>query len=323
MANLRNPSLADKKKKNIVILIAVVLVAFAALSYGMVNVYLDMKKKDSKIAAMVIAMQSIQNGDDPSQKKLVNSLKESLEASAEEKNNLNQKVGNLTTEIDKLKKDIDAKNNQINFLTVDKARAEAALKNQINEFEQKVAKGNTDITQLNAEIEKIKSDYQALDNKFKEEISSLQNGVRTLEFEKNGLERSLDKFQKSSIAKETAKMHYNLANHFIDAQKYKLAAEEYNRALKLTPYDAEAHYNLAILYDVYLGKYPNALQHYKRCLQINPKYKKRQEIENRLISLQLEEAVKMPDSYAKEDPRQKFKPNDILVPSPAEAAGTE
>ncbi len=42
------------------------------------------------------------------------------------------------------------------------------------------------------------------------------------------------------------------------------AEQVYRRALEVSPHDAMTHYNLGILYDLYLGKSELALQHYRK-----------------------------------------------------------
>jgi len=314
------PITSNKKKNNLIVtLVVIVLVSFSVLAYGLTNVYNDLKKKDSKIAAMIIAMKSFQASEDPDQAQLVTSLKNSLESAVANNNDLNNRIKELSGEIDKLKKDIKNGIAQVNSFKIQKAQLENTYKETSEEYDQKLAQADTDKTSMSEEIEKNKKEYEELKTSLNSQIEILSSQVSDFEKQKAVIEKSLVKFQKSRLTRETAKMHYNLANHFVEAKKYHLAIKEYVRALKLIPYDAEAHYNLALLYDIYRQDYPRALKHYKRCLEARPRFRKRQEVENRIVSLQLQESVSIDPTYAREVDPHKYEPESIAIPPPTES----
>jgi len=55
-----------------------------------------------------------------------------------------------------------------------------------------------------------------------------------------------------------------------EAGRFDQAQEAYEQALVLDPQHANAHMNLAILNDLYLGKAAVALTHYQRCIELTP-----------------------------------------------------
>lgn len=69
---------------------------------------------------------------------------------------------------------------------------------------------------------------------------------------------------------------YNLLG-YLDKEDGKItkAIEDYNRAIAKKPDYAIAHYNLALLYDIYLQDIPNAIEHYKRYLVLTNNQDKR------------------------------------------------
>ncbi|MBD2290365.1 tetratricopeptide repeat protein [Microcystis wesenbergii FACHB-1317] len=63
----------------------------------------------------------------------------------------------------------------------------------------------------------------------------------------------------------------NRGNLYRDQQKYKLALDDYNKAIELNPNHAGAYYNRALLYSDQ-KKYDLALSDYDKAIEINPNY---------------------------------------------------
>ena len=66
------------------------------------------------------------------------------------------------------------------------------------------------------------------------------------------------------------KHHYNLAIIYENEEKYKEAAQEYEKTLEFAPDDADIHYNLGIVYDEHLQDDEKAILHYRRYLELIP-----------------------------------------------------
>lgn len=68
------------------------------------------------------------------------------------------------------------------------------------------------------------------------------------------------------------------------------AEAAYKQALSINPEKAEAHLNLAIVSDIYLAKFDQALMHYKRFAALQPEHKKAKhwivDLERRMIAKQ-------------------------------------
>lgn len=76
--------------------------------------------------------------------------------------------------------------------------------------------------------------------------------------------------EQKKLAQDEAKVHYNMGNTYFNQGDYIKAAEEYARALELSPEDANAHYNLAFVGGEFLHDPKIALDHYKKYLFLNP-----------------------------------------------------
>ena len=72
------------------------------------------------------------------------------------------------------------------------------------------------------------------------------------------------------LLKENAVLHYNQGVFYTQTQNYEKAIEEFLKDIKINPNDAEAHYNLAVIYGEYLEQADKAVAHFKRYITLSP-----------------------------------------------------
>ncbi|MBI3602390.1 MAG: tetratricopeptide repeat protein [Candidatus Omnitrophica bacterium] len=94
------------------------------------------------------------------------------------------------------------------------------------------------------------------------ENAQLKDTINQLGRERNGLQSRL---------KELADTHYNLGVILQEQYKFDEAQKEYEKVLELRPDDADAHYNLALIFDTAKNDRNMALYHYEKYLEINPR----------------------------------------------------
>jgi tetratricopeptide (TPR) repeat protein len=141
---------------------------------------------------------------------------------------------------------------------------------------------------------------------YEEQLSEKEEQIQQLNASISFLNDEIKSLQISSLVKETSKMHFNLANHFLKNKEYSLAISEYKRALELTPDDFDANYNLALIYDIYSDDPFLSLEYYRKCLEINPDFADREIVQERIINLSLHDAVSIGDTVAIEDDGHKL-----------------
>lgn len=78
-------------------------------------------------------------------------------------------------------------------------------------------------------------------------------------------------YEKERLKRDSARVHYNMGNDHFRKGDYAAAINEYRKTLTLTPNDAEAHFNLALVNGDFLRNYETALKHYRMYLFLNPK----------------------------------------------------
>jgi tetratricopeptide (TPR) repeat protein len=83
----------------------------------------------------------------------------------------------------------------------------------------------------------------------------------------------------ASILKERAQYNYNLAVAYARAEMYDEAIDTYERSLSYDKNNADAHYNLGVLYDTVKGRTEEAIAQYKEYLALQPDASDREEVE--------------------------------------------
>lgn len=76
---------------------------------------------------------------------------------------------------------------------------------------------------------------------------------------------------------EKERLYVELGNAYTKSKLYKSAIEAYENALRINPDNFEAHFNVGLLYEHYLGDTKKAIFHMKRCLKTAPSPKKADE----------------------------------------------
>lgn len=120
------------------------------------------------------------------------------------------------------------------------------LKEKLQELDQKVAKGKP------VDDEKIIQERRQLVEKIKSMEKTLQE--------------------------ERGTYHYNLAVAYTKANLNDEAIAAYEKSLELNPNNADAHYNLGLLYEKFKGDPDTATFHYNKYLELKPDAGDREEV---------------------------------------------
>ncbi len=110
-------------------------------------------------------------------------------------------------------------------------------------------------------------------------ISTQQTNINSsLSNEKKDLEIRLSMLE-VTLKKERALFHYNLAVAYTKSKLYNDAIESYERSLALDPNNADADYNLGLLYSDVKNDPKKAIAHYKKYLELKPDAQDRDEVQ--------------------------------------------
>lgn len=106
----------------------------------------------------------------------------------------------------------------------------------------------------------------------------------------NQLEKAEEAFKQALLVNELNNDAYVQYAFFLREQgRFAEAETIYQKALEVWPHNAAAHRNLGILYDLYMGKFDNAFQHYEMVLQLSAEPNK--EVEGWVIDLKRRQAA--------------------------------
>ena len=193
----------------------------------------------------------------------------------------------------------------------------AQSKNLMHKMREEVASLSDEKKSMAQENEKLQADavsYLGINKKLQEEKEKLQKGLedaqKIIENKEGNLQRMktrLDEIEKrlsakrekdveglvkekkiltkkmiglnSTLKKERALYHYNLGVAYAQAQLYDDAVVEYKKSLEINDDNADAHYNVALIYDTINGDARNAVLHYKRYLELKPNAEDKDEVE--------------------------------------------
>ena len=141
--------------------------------------------------------------------------------------------------------------------------AQARVEEQGHELEKLQEK----LEQLHKEMARAKTEQRKVVTK---EFKDLTAKVATLE---------------DALKHERALYQYNLGIVYAQAQRYDEAIEAYQQSLELDPKNADAHYNLGLLYERATSQSDRASWHYRRYLELTPQAEDRDEVQQRIDML--------------------------------------
>lgn len=303
--------MGQKINIGIVMVVTLLVVSFTALVWALMNVYTDMQAKEMEMRTRV---SEIRVDKDPELLKQINALKKSLELTKEENMALSGKVAEIEKKEDALKRNIDDKLAQIGRLRAEQKRLEGSMKDRESEYESKINAAMKEKEEYEAMLNEERNKAKDIVENLLKERQGLQDHLETKADENVALVNTMNNLSNANLVQETAKMHYNMATLFMQSKKYDEAVHEYQRAINLDPTDADAHYNLALVYDIYLNDQVAAIEQYKKCLECEPDYKNKKAIQERIVALALQETVKISPTTALRRDEHKLELETVELP---------
>lgn len=139
------------------------------------------------------------------------------------------------------------------------------LMEQIPDMEEELARLQEDLEKKDKALSTKEKDLETMLVELRRRELRLMKAERMAEL----LDKTRDEV-KQIDERQKIDMHFNMAAVYAKEGRLGEAEQEYLRALRLDPNDAEVHYNLAILYDDELNKPGRAALHYRKYLKLRP-----------------------------------------------------
>ena len=256
-------------KQLIIIITAVILAAVGFCVY-------QIQKLNSNLSTTTKITQSLRTQLDQTLKER-ETYKEKLDQSEQE-------ITRLSTEVDTAKKSVQS----LEELNKTLSSSESSLQKQtqkVEDLEKKLATAESFIQKRKDKSSELEKRYQAV----KTDATQSAQYAKLLESEwlsslakEKDLQKDLDKTvaefssnnqDKGRLERDVATMHYNMAVILTDQKNFEAAIREYKKVLELRPNDADAHYNIGVIYDTEMKDNIHAIEHYKAYLKISPNSK--------------------------------------------------
>jgi len=144
----------------------------------------------------------------------------------------------------------------------------SALKKESSQARKNEASISSKLEKEEALFARMKDDINELKDKNKELLDAKKELQKDLKKTLSDIAGSNKKLEK--LEREVAGMHYNLGVIFQKENRWREAIREYEKVLEVRPDDADANFNLAIIYDTIKNDREKAVYYYERYLDINP-----------------------------------------------------
>ncbi|MBI4355435.1 MAG: tetratricopeptide repeat protein [Candidatus Omnitrophica bacterium] len=215
-------------------------------------------KLEKVLQATTQASRELREQVEPLQQELAQ-LKSSQEQAVAERNTLEQEVVALqkgTREKD-LRKQVDSQRREL----VAVGRALQASRSEAKEATERAARVQADLNATQQQYEELKNRHAEIMSRnlvLKSEAAKVPRDI-------NRLAR-----QHEQLRKETSSMHYNLGLMFTRNKQWARAEKEFRKVLELSPDEADAYYNLGVIYAEHLTNRDKALTHFRKYLDLKP-----------------------------------------------------
>lgn len=205
---------------------------------------------------------------------------------------LKSKISNYQATLNKIQESLDSAKKEKEQLLSEQEKLQADAVAYI---------GNT--ASLEDEKERLKTRVQEVQKQVDSKEAQLQQMKQRIEKAEKAIKEQRDNFSKNSSGKtveletkvkelEAALLegkgtyHYNLAVAYTKAGMVEEAIDEYNKSLKVDPKNADAWFNLGVLYEGNRNDIQKAISCYEKYLEYKPDAEDKQEIRELISKLQ-------------------------------------
>jgi len=185
------------------------------------------------------------------------------------------KVSEESARVKEQKEKITAENEKLQADTVSYVSLNTKLQGEKEQLQKAVSEGQKLIADKEKDLQNVNSRLSEIEKGLADKQSREHEALTK---EKKVITKKVIELN-STLKKERALYHYNLGVAYANAKLYDDAITEYKSSLQADPDNADAHYNLAILYDAIESDPADSVEHYRKYLELTPNAEDRDEVE--------------------------------------------
>jgi tetratricopeptide (TPR) repeat protein len=199
-----------------------------------------------------------------------NTLTSQLEQTKQLLMKTDEQIKHIQTEREKLTKENEKlQADAVSYLALnnDLQKVREDLDNRLKDAQKIIGEKEADLERTNKKIDEI-------EKKIAKAQTSIQEKLQKEKKELEGKIKSLEE----TLQKERGLYHYNLAVSYAQAKLYDEAIASYEKSLTFNPDNADAHYNLGVLYADFKSDSEKAISHYRKYLELKPDANDKEEV---------------------------------------------
>jgi len=183
---------------------------------------------------------------------------------------MQNEAGRLETEKAQIAHEYETlQNDAVSYLSLN-----TKLHEEIKDLQARLTKTEERLKDRESQLQKVQGKLEKL---YKETTRMKTDKQKTLTKEFNDLTQKVASLE-ADLKRERALGYYNLGVVYTQAQRYDEAVEAYEQSLEFNPKNADAHYNLGLLYERVKAQSDKAAWHYRKYLELNPEAEDRDEV---------------------------------------------
>ncbi len=193
-------------------------------------------------------------------------LEQELQALTDERNALTTEREELERQLTKHQKRSEERKLRERLSTL--RQREDTLERDLRGAQKELRDASGRASSLEEERAKLQERLDKLQSEYSEEVStnaSLRRQVERLPKDITTLAREHER-----LVKQLADTHYNLGVMFVNQKDFARAAQEFQQVVELEPDDADAYYNLGLIYAEHLPDRERAIKFFQRYLSVDP-----------------------------------------------------
>ncbi|MFA5115909.1 MAG: tetratricopeptide repeat protein [Candidatus Omnitrophota bacterium] len=198
-----------------------------------------------------------------------------LESRLEQANQMAAQMQDELKRVQAEKAKMQKDNDKLHADAVSYLALNSQLQDEKDSLQKRFSEAQRSIENKESDLQKTKKKMEELEKSVDLEKSKVQGKSSE---EKAVLEKKIA-FLEDSLAKERGLYHYNLGVAYAQAKLYDEAVEAYEKSISYNPDNAEAHYNLAVLYENMKDDPDGAAIQYRIYLELRPDAEDREHVE--------------------------------------------